>query len=853
VSTGLLERPASAGTSNGGVPARRAVIRWAWRMFRREWRQQLLVLGLIVVAVAAIVVGSAVAHDTPPAANAGFGTATDMATFQAPDPHLASQIAALQHRFGTVDVIENQTVAIPGSISTYDLRAQNPHGRYGQPLLSLVSGHYPAGPGQVAVTSGVASALHLTIGSTLRSAGTSRRVVGMVQNPQSLLDEFALVVPGQVTAPGQVTVLFDAPGIPAHRIGPNVSTLQSVASSQTSNPLNPTTIVLALATVGMLLIALVSVGGFTVLAQRRLRSLGMLGALGATDRNIRLVVRVNGVLVGVTGAVLGLVLGLAAWLAYRPIVESDAHHLIGPFQLPWVVIGPALALAVLATYLAASRPARAVTRIPVVTALEGRPAPPRQVHRTALPGLIVLAVAVVLFAYTGASNGNGNGGALELVLGFVALIAAVILLAPFCLTVLARAGRRAPIAARLALRDLNRYRARSGSALAAITLGILIAVMVVVLSAQRFGNVLDWAGPNVASNQLIVYTPNGQGGPGGPGGTGIPVVKGTPQSWDRTAHAIAAALGSHEVVQLIAPNANLDHAASGRQWTGTIYLATPQLLHAFGIPASQVDPDADILSMRPGLAGLSKMQLHYSSGAGAKGGQANSGPGSPGPGGPNSNNIPCPKSSCVAGPVIQEESALPPGTSAPNTVLTEHAIRTLHITGTGNTAGWFIQTPNPPTAAQITNARATATAAGMSIETKNSIPTSASIINWATVFGIVLALGILAMSVGLIRSETASDLRTLAATGASSWTRRTITAVTAGSLALAGAVLGTVAAYAAVIGYSWDNQLDGLSELTNVPVTNLLLILAGMPVLAAVAGWLLAGRQPDAMSRQPIE
>ncbi len=82
---------------------------------------------------------------------------------------------------------------------------------------------------------------------------------------------------------------------------------------------------------------------------------------------------------------LGLVLGLAAWLAYRPIVESDAHHLIGPFQLPWVVIGPAMALAVLATYLAASRPARAITRIPVVTALAGRPAPPRQVHRSRCP------------------------------------------------------------------------------------------------------------------------------------------------------------------------------------------------------------------------------------------------------------------------------------------------------------------------------------------------------------------------------------------------------------------------------------------------------------------------------------
>ena len=32
-----------------------------------------------------------------------------------------------------------------------------------------------------------------------------------MQNPQSLLDEFALVAPGQVSTPTQVTVLFDAP------------------------------------------------------------------------------------------------------------------------------------------------------------------------------------------------------------------------------------------------------------------------------------------------------------------------------------------------------------------------------------------------------------------------------------------------------------------------------------------------------------------------------------------------------------------------------------------------------------------------------------------------------------------
>jgi putative ABC transport system permease protein len=277
-----------------------------------------------------------------------------------------------------------------------------------------------------------------------------------------------------------------------------------------------------------------------------------------------------------------------------------------------------------------------------------------------------------------------------------------------------------------------------------------------------------------------------------------------------------------------------------------VYVATPQLLQAFGITPSQVNPAADILSMRPGLSGISDMQLAY-----GKGPQDNIGPGGGnGPGnGPQS--YPCPAGSCLANPVIQEVSALPSGTSAPNTVITEHAIHQLGLQS--STAGWLIQTPNPPTAAQITNARLTAAAAGLTIETKSSAPSSAEILNWATVFGIALALGILAMSLGLIRSETASDLRTLAATGAGSLTRRNLTAATAGALALLGAVLGTVAAYVAAIAYSLSNPLDGLSELSNVPTENLLIILIGMPLVAVVAGWLLAGREPAVLGRQPIE
>jgi putative ABC transport system permease protein len=846
--TALRERPATAGTRNGGVPARRAVIRWSWRMFRREWRQQLLVLALIVVALGATVLGAAIATNTPPPAGAGFGTAQDMATFPAGTKNLASQIAALQQHVGRVDVIEGQRIAIPGSINTYDLRAQDPNGAFGQPMLSLVSGHYPAGPGQVAVTQGVATTFNLKIGDRWHQGGQVRQVTGIVQNPQSLLDEFALVAPGQVTAPTQVTVLFTASGTTIASLGSLSQDVVTRHAPAASNPLNPETIVLALATVGMLLIALVAVGGFTVLAQRRLRSLGMLGALGATDSNIRLVVRVNGVLVGVVGALAGAVLGLVVWLAYRPELESSAHHLIGPFQLPWIVIGPAMALAVIATYFAASRPARSITRIPIVAALSGRPAPPKQVHRSAIPGVVLFVIAAALLSYAGKSA-NG-GGAPELVFGIVLLIVAILLLAPFCLVILARLGRHAPIAIRLPLRDLARYRARSGSALSAISLGVFIAALVCVLTAQRYGNVLDYAGPNVASNQLIVYTPNSYGRSVsiGPKGSSAQATTSTPQTQAAVARSIAKALGSSTVIELDQTSASLQHAAAGRSWSGPVFVATPQLLQAFGIKASDVNPDADFLTARPGLSGVSKMQLVYG-GYFAPGGAANAGPGNNGPNGPTS--WPCPKGQCLANPVIQEVSGLPSGTSAPNTVITEHAIHQLGLSTSVD--AWLIQAPHPPTAAQITDARLAAAAADMTIETKNSSPSSAEILNWATVFGIALALGILAMTIGLLRSETARDLRTLSATGASSLTRRELTSATAFALALGGAVLGTVAAYVAAIGYAWANPLDGLSELSNVPTTNLLIILVGMPVIAGAGALLLAGREPSAVAHQPLE
>ena len=836
--TSTLEEPRiERRPSGGGTPARRAVVRWAWRLFRREWRQQLLILALITVAVAATILGSAVAMNNPPPKNSGFGTAQDSVSFTTYDAHAANVVASLEHRFGRVELIENETLSIPGSINTYQLRAQDPHGAFSGPMLSLVSGVFPSGAGQVAVTTGVASAFHLSVGDAWRVGGVERQVVGIVENPQSLLDEFALVAPGQVTNPTGVTALFDAPGVPLSSIGNNAQTPASVAQS---NPINPETISLAALVLGMLLIALVSIGGFTVLAQRRLRSIGMLESTGATDRHVRLVISANGTVVGVVGAILGFLLGLAVWLAYRPSLEQSSHHVIGVLALSWPVVIAAMVLAVVAAYLAASRPARAITKVPIVQALSGRPAPPRQIHRSALPGIAFLAAAFLLLGYSGGTNhGNGSGGAPELLLGIVLLIPGLILLAPFFLSLAARLAGQAPIAPRLALRDLARYRARSGSALAAISLGVLVAVIIMLAAASRYGNVLDYAGPNLSSNELVLSANQPQQGQpivqvNGNGqvvpAKNQPVQSAPPPQLATSAAQIAKGLGA-QLIPLETTNAGIVTIGTqgGRSWNGAVYVATPQLLRAFDITTSEIDPNADILSSRPGLSGVSGLGLDY-----ASGGTCTAAAG------------------CVVDPVIQEVGALPSGVSAPNTVITEHAIRKFHLQT--STSDWLIQSPQPFTAAQISSAELAASTTQLSVEAKNDQPTSSAVINWATIFGIVIALGVLGMSVGLVRSEAAGELRTLAATGASSYTRRTLTAVTAGALGFLGALLGTLGGYIGMIGWLRSNSLNGgIGALGNIPVADLLLILVGMPAFAAIVGWLFAGHQPAAMAHQAID
>lgn len=167
----------------------------------------------------------------------------------------------------------------------------------------------------------------------------------------------------------------------------------------------------------------------------------------------------DGLIGGVTGAIIGGAVALGGWLWYYPHLATATAHRVDPFDLPWTAVVAGLLLAVATSVLAAVWPGRAVSKVPVVAALSGRVEPPQLVSRSLRPGLIFLVAGLFVLFASGGWGGGQNAGYL-VIAGLLCCEVACALLAPFIVDKLARLAWRAPLASRPALRDLARYRSR---------------------------------------------------------------------------------------------------------------------------------------------------------------------------------------------------------------------------------------------------------------------------------------------------------------------------------------------------------------------------------------------------------
>jgi putative ABC transport system permease protein len=814
-----LSDTATPVVQEGGAVARQAVIRWTWRLLRRQWRGQILVTALLTLAVIATVIGGAAAYNIAPAAgNAEFGSASSLLIFEEPDAaSFELDIEQARVTLGEIEIIERWSENLPGLFEPVEFRSQDPDGLYSSQMLTVVQGRYPVGDDEIAVTDDIAVRYETVLGEQLVRAGESLTVVGIVENPSDLLDEFALLPGDRQEVPDSMTILTAASdeAVLSFR-APSGSTV-TVTSRPAGIDVLATVGVLGVSTVSLALVGLVAATGFVVMAHRRLRQIGMLAAIGATSENLNLVMIANGLLVGVVAATAGLTLGVILWLLMVPVLEITTAHRIDPFHLPWWLLLAAVVLSVATATLAAWLPAREVVRTPIVQALSGRPHRPQKPARASLRAipLLILGVAVLVLAGDPAETWMSL---LFTAIGIVAIILGILAMSSPTIGLLARTAKRSRVSIRLAARDLARNGARSVGALAAISLALGAAVAIVLgTSAALFSSEAEG---NLDSSQMMVRV-----GEIPPIGDVRPIPDRSPgeiEDLDATIGQIAGVLEDARITTIdvaIAPDfegfGGLPAVVLTREIEPGLnriltylYVANESLLEAYGVDLSSLSEDVEFLTTEEGPLFLEPMRPE----------------------------------------LVEQPLALSQNfTSLPGSFITPEALSARDWDQAR--AAWLLEAPNPISEEQFEAALAIAATSGVTVESRADQANLRAVRTAASAAGIVIALGILAMTVGLLRSEAAGDLRTLTATGAPRSIRRSLTACTSGSLALMGSVLGALGAYAGFIaGHSSD-----LEALTPVPIVYLGVILVGLPLLAAGAAWLLAGREPVSLGRSLLD
>lgn len=225
-----------------------------------------------------------------------------------------------------------------------------------------------------------------------------------------------------------------------------------------------TTVVLS-GTLLLLTITLLVGPAFAVGAVRQRRTLALTASNGATSRQLRRTVLAQALVLGGLSALLGAVLSLP--LAWVTTVVLRDQSPMGPFDVPWLQLAGVVVIALAAAIVAASVPARRLTRLDIVSAMRGR-------VTSSPPSRVVLLLGVVIAVAGGAVILLGTvRGADPFVLagGAIALIGGTLLLLPTILHLLGRLAGGLPLPLRLAARDLSRHRARSAPTVAAVLAG----------------------------------------------------------------------------------------------------------------------------------------------------------------------------------------------------------------------------------------------------------------------------------------------------------------------------------------------------------------------------------------------
>lgn len=371
-------------------------------------------------------------------------------------------------------------------------------------IFEQVSGRAPAGPGEAALTTALASRLGVGLGGTvgLPAPAGPQTVVGLVASTSMRTERTLLVDPGSLaepTGPARLDVseglLFDVPGdvdlalvaalnadgvvVEPRRPVPGAPVLSSTLGLR-SDEIAVLGLVVSMA---LLEVVLLAGPAFAVGAKRQARQLALLSATGAERKDVRRTVLAGGLVLGVVAGAIGLLGGVVTGAVATGLVDRFGDSVQPPLDLRPVELLGIAATGVLAALLAAVVPARNASRQDVVGALTGRRGAVTTSWR--LTGLgVVVALAGAGVAFLGAVRRDTT----VLVVGSVLAELGLVATTPALVGLAGRLGPLLPVAPRLALRDASRQRSRTAPAVAAILAAVAgsIAVGTFVTSLDAY-------------------------------------------------------------------------------------------------------------------------------------------------------------------------------------------------------------------------------------------------------------------------------------------------------------------------------------------------------------------------------
>lgn len=386
-----------------------------------------------------------------------------------------------------------------------------------QDNLDLRDGTLPQQPGEVALADNRFDDARLEIGSEVEiyfwttEESHTFTVVGVYESPSGLSsgrasafisqDEFDELIPNPYIFAMRIQLsedraLADIQASIQQRLGAGYTVrevndyIDAEISEFAGSTVSLQAALGAFATIAMIASGIVIVNSFEISLAQRIREIGLLRSVGATNRQVRRLVLAEAAIVGVTGSMVGIALGVGLMELVGRILWANGGST--GLEISTATIVLPFVLGLLTTIAAAIGPARRAMNVRPLQAIRQSDAPElpgtQSRRRMIVAGIIggagvVIMVISILFALNGGAETGFPlligifGGALTF---FAALVSAQVILPWVAAGLGSIATRLFGVTGELAAGNLGQNPRRTASAAAALLMGVTLMTMMTV-------------------------------------------------------------------------------------------------------------------------------------------------------------------------------------------------------------------------------------------------------------------------------------------------------------------------------------------------------------------------------------